>query len=58
VEGVAFHREEIPVDSSGRSDLLVAVQQNLYRGIRTVRLLLRDARPAGRPLLCGRMSPS
>lgn len=58
VEGVAFHREEIPADPSGRSDLLVAVQENLYRGIRTVRLLLRDARPAGRPLLCAGMPAS
>jgi single-stranded-DNA-specific exonuclease len=57
VEGVAFYREEIPSDSSGRSDLLVAVQENVYRGTRSVRLLLRDARAAGGPLLCGGSSP-
>ncbi len=57
VEGVAFHREEIPADPSGRSDLLVAVQENVYRGVRTVRLLLRDARAAGRPLLCAGLPP-
>ena len=52
VEGVAFHRKEIPSDPSGRSDLLFAVQENVYRGTRSLRLLLRDARPAGGPLLC------
>jgi len=57
VEGVAFHREEIPADPSGRSDLLVAVQENVYRGVRTVRLLLKDAREAGRPLLCAGTPP-
>jgi single-stranded-DNA-specific exonuclease len=57
VEGVAFHRGEIPSDPSGRSDLLVAVQENVYRGVRTVRLLLRDARAAGRPLLCAGTPP-
>jgi len=58
VEGVAFHRDEIPVDPFGRSDLLVAVQENVYRGVRTVRLLLRDARETGRTLLCERTPPS
>ncbi|MBP2689502.1 MAG: exonuclease RecJ, partial [Deltaproteobacteria bacterium] len=57
VEGVGFHRTGIPSDSSGRSDLLVAVQENVYRGVRTVRLLLKDAREAGRPLLCAGMPP-
>jgi single-stranded-DNA-specific exonuclease len=52
IEGVAFHRAGIPSDPSGRSDLLVAVQENVFRGVRTMRLLLRDAREAGRPLLC------
>jgi len=52
VEGVAFRRHEIPADPSGRSDLLFVVQENLYRGTRSLRLLLRDARPAGGPLLC------
>ena len=50
--GVAFHRREIPSDPSGRSDLLFAVQENVYGGTRSIRLLLRDARPAGGPLLC------
>jgi len=52
LEGVAFHRREIPSDPSGRSDLLFAVQENVYRGSRSLRILLRDARPAGGPLLC------
>ena len=38
---------EIPVSASGRSDLLFAVQENVYRGARSLQLLLRDARPAG-----------
>lgn len=50
--GVAFHRREIPSDPSGRSDLLFAVKENVYRGSRSLRILLRDARPAGAPLLC------
>jgi len=45
--GVAFRREEIPVDDAGRSDLLVAVHENVYRGARSLQLLLRDARPPG-----------
>jgi single-stranded-DNA-specific exonuclease len=57
VEGVAFYREGIPSDGSGRSDLLVAVQENVYRGVRSVRLLLRDARAAGGALLCGARTP-
>ena len=52
LQGVAFRRKEIPSDDSGRSDLLFAVEENVYRGVRSVRLLLRDARPAGGPLLC------
>jgi hypothetical protein len=52
VEGVAFRRKEIPADPAGRTDLLFAVQENLYRGARSLRLLLRDARAAGGPLLC------
>ncbi len=57
VEGVAFHRSGIPADASGRSDLLVAVQENVFRGVRTVRLLLKDARESGRPILCAGMPP-
>jgi single-stranded-DNA-specific exonuclease len=53
LSGVAFRREEIPVSASGRSDLLFAVQENVYRGARSLQLLLRDARPAGGPVLCG-----
>ncbi|MHB8833856.1 MAG: hypothetical protein ACYC9V_11915, partial [Desulfobacteria bacterium] len=52
LSGVAFRREEIPVSASGRSDLLIAVQENVYRGARSLQLLLRDARPAGDPVLC------
>lgn len=55
VEGVAFHRDGIPSDPSGRSDLLVAVQENVFRGVRSVRLLLKDARESGRPVLCAGM---
>ena len=57
LSGVAFRREEIPVSASGRSDLLVAVQENVYRGARSLQLLLRDARPAGGPVLCGGTPP-
>jgi len=57
VEGVAFHRDAIPADGSGRSDLLFALQENVFRGTRSVRLLLRDARGAGRPVLCGGTPP-
>jgi single-stranded-DNA-specific exonuclease len=52
VEGVAFRRREIPADPSGRSDLLFAVQEHAFRRTRSLRLVLRDARPAGGPLLC------
>ena len=55
--GVAFRREEIPADPGGRSDLLFAVQENVYRGARSLQLLLRDARPAGEPVLCGGTPP-
>ena len=52
LSGVAFRREGIPADAEGRSDLLFAVQENVYRGARSLQLLLRDARPAGEPVLC------
>jgi single-stranded-DNA-specific exonuclease len=52
LSGVAFRREELPVDARGRSDLLFAVQENVYRGTRSLQLLLREARPAGEPVLC------
>jgi single-stranded-DNA-specific exonuclease len=52
LSGVAFRREELPVDAGGRSDLLFAVQENVYRGTRSLQLLLREARPAGEPVLC------
>jgi single-stranded-DNA-specific exonuclease len=57
LSGVAFRRTEIPVSSSGRSDLLFAVQENVYRGTRSLQLLLKDARPAGDPVLCGGSQP-
>jgi len=57
LSGVAFRRAEIPVSASGRSDLLFAVQENVYRGARSLQLLLRDARPAGDPVLCGGTPP-
>jgi single-stranded-DNA-specific exonuclease len=57
LEGIAFYRSDIPVDGSGRADLLVAVQENLYRGVRSAHLVLRDARAAGGPLLCGEAMP-
>ena len=52
LSGVAFGRTEIPVSASGRSDLLFTVQENVYRGARSLQLLLRDARPAGGAVLC------
>jgi single-stranded-DNA-specific exonuclease len=57
LSGVAFRRTEIPVSASGRSDLLFAVQENVYRGARSLQLLLKDARPAGDPVLCGGTPP-
>ncbi len=57
LSGVAFRRTEIPVSASGRSDLLFAVQENVYRGARSLQLLLRDARPAGDTVLCGGTPP-
>jgi single-stranded-DNA-specific exonuclease len=57
LSGVAFRREEIPVDAGGRSDLLFALQENIYRGTRSLQLLLRDARPSGGPVLCGGTPP-
>ncbi len=57
LSGVAFRRTEIPVSASGRSDLLFAVQENVYRGTRSLQLLLKDARPAGEPVLCGGTPP-
>ena len=55
IEGIAFGRTEIPADPVGRTDLLVTVQENLYRGVRSARLVLQDARESGRPLLCAGM---
>lgn len=57
LSGVAFRRQEIPVDAGGRSDLLFAVQENVYRGARSLQLLLRDARAAGASVLCGGTPP-
>ncbi|HLN90597.1 MAG TPA: hypothetical protein VK429_01910, partial [Patescibacteria group bacterium] len=57
LSGVAFRREEIPVSASGRSDLLIAIHENVYRGARSIQLLLKDARPAGESVLCGGMPP-
>jgi len=37
----------------GRSDLLFAIHENIYRGARSIQLLLKDARPAGESVLCG-----
>jgi len=54
---VAFRREEIPVSASGRSDLLFAIHENVYRGARSIQLLLKDARPAGESVLCGGTPP-
>lgn len=57
IEGVAFYCAEIPADGNGRSDLLVAVQEHAYRGTRSARVLLRDARAAGAHVLCGGRTP-
>jgi len=57
LSGVAFRREEIPVDARGRSDLLFALQENVYRGVRSLQLLLKDARAAGESVLCGGTPP-
>ena len=57
LSGVAFRREEIPADAAGRSDLLFTLHENVYRGVRSLQLLLRDARAAGGPVLCGGTPP-
>ncbi|MBI5419843.1 MAG: single-stranded-DNA-specific exonuclease RecJ [Deltaproteobacteria bacterium] len=44
-ELVAFHRTELPQGPDGCVDLLFTPQRVVFRGNRTVRLLLRDARP-------------
>jgi hypothetical protein len=41
---VAFHRSSLPMETEGRLDLLFTPQRVYFRGNRTVRLLLRDAR--------------
>ncbi|OIP33902.1 MAG: single-stranded-DNA-specific exonuclease RecJ [Deltaproteobacteria bacterium CG2_30_66_27] len=53
LSGVAFHREGIPIDAAGRSDLLFSVQENVYRGAHSLQLLLKDARAPGESVLCG-----
>jgi len=57
ISGVAFRRQEIPVDAANRSDLLFAVHENVYRGVRSLQLLLRDARRAGETVLCAGSPP-
>ena len=44
-EVVAFHRSSLPMKASERLDLLFTPQRVHFRGTRSVRLLLRDARP-------------
>ncbi len=57
LSGVAFRRQEIPVSASGRADLLIAVRENVFRGTRSLQLLLKDARPPADAVLCGGTPP-
>lgn len=45
-EVVAFNRASLPVRQEGRVDLLFTPQAVHFRGIRSLRLLLRDVRPS------------
>ncbi|MGE5189921.1 MAG: single-stranded-DNA-specific exonuclease RecJ [Gemmatimonadota bacterium] len=48
-EAVAFGRNGLPLPPGGRLDLLFTPQRSRFRGARSIRLLLRDARPAAGP---------
>ena len=52
-EAVAFHRTELPAGPDGLLDILFTPQWSVFRGDRTVRLRLVDARPSGFPLSFG-----
>ncbi len=49
-EAVAFHRSELPSGPGGSIDILFPPQWSVFRGNRSIRLLLIDARPAGLPV--------
>lgn len=46
-EAVAFHRSELPSGPGGSLDILFTPQWNYFRGDRSIRLRLIDARPSG-----------
>ena len=47
-EAVAFHRTDLPVGPGGSLDILFAPQWSVFRGTRSIRLRLIDARPGVR----------
>ncbi len=48
-EAVAFHRSDLPEGPGGFLDILFTPQWTFFRGDRSLRLRLIDARPAERP---------
>jgi single-stranded-DNA-specific exonuclease len=51
-EAVAFHRAELPAGRGGSLDILFTPQWTFFRGERSIRLRLIDARPSGSPGDC------
>ena len=51
-EAVAFHRSDLPAGSAGSLDILFTPQWSFFRGERSIRLRLIDARPSGLPVDC------
>jgi single-stranded-DNA-specific exonuclease len=48
-EAVAFHRTELPAGRGTSLDILFTPQWTYFRGTRSIRLRLIDARPSGIP---------
>lgn len=49
-EAVAFHRSKLPSGPGGSLDILFTPQWTVFRGNRSIRLRLIDARPSGLPV--------
>lgn len=49
-EAVAFHRSRLPSGPGGSLDILFTPQWTVFRGNRSIRLRLIDARPSGLPV--------
>ncbi len=56
-EAVAFHRTALPAGPDGLLDILFTPHWSVFRGDRSVRLRLIDARPSGLPLDPGTAGP-